>query len=86
MMQAFQHALYINVDDPTNAVIYDAEFVRQLYRDAGLRLYLVRPPPVRGFQWELYARAEAGDHVDFPADEAPTGLARAPPRGPARSA
>lgn len=84
MMQAFQHALYINVDDPTNAVIYDAEFVRELYREAGLRLYLVRPPAVRGFQWELYARREPGEHVDFPPDEAPTGIVRAPERGAGR--
>lgn len=78
MMHSFQHALYISLDDPTNAVIYDYDYVRALYSRAGLRIYRVYPPALRGFQWLIYAKAEAGEHVDFPVDDAPLGLARPP--------
>jgi len=34
MMQAFPNSLYIQLADPTNAVIYDLEFVKVLFRTA----------------------------------------------------
>jgi SAM-dependent methyltransferase len=73
MMQPSQQALYINAGDPTNAVVYDYDYVRKLHTDAGLRIYIARAPGIRGFQWEIYARAESGSHVDFPPDDAPLG-------------
>jgi len=81
MMQAFQNSLYINTDDPTNAVIYDIEFVKLLYREAGLDIYRVDRPGIRGHQWVIYAsrRADVGDYV-FPEDDSAIGLARPPVR------
>lgn len=81
MMQDFQNSLYINTDDPTNAVIYDIEFVKALYRDAGLTIYRIEPPAVRGHQWLIYASKGMG-HVPcpFPEDHADIGLVRPPTR------
>lgn len=79
MMQDFQNALYINLDDPTNAVIYDFTFVRGLFGAAGLTIAQIIPPEVRGFQWILYAvpLGEA-EPAAFPVDDAPIGR-MAPP-------
>lgn len=79
MMQESQNALYINTNDPTNAVIYDIDFVRGLYRGAGLHLYRIEPPAVRGHQWLLYARrGGSGAEPEFPRDTAPLGIVRPP--------
>jgi SAM-dependent methyltransferase len=80
MMQEFQNCLYINPDDLTNATIYDTAFVRRLYRDAGLRMYRVVQPFIRGFQWLIYAEKAPGEDAEFPQDTAPVGLARPPIR------
>jgi SAM-dependent methyltransferase len=79
MMQTFQNSLYINTDDPSNAVIYDMEFVRELYKSSGLGIYKVEPPAVRGHQWLIYAKKGASVcNLEFPEDVAPIGLARPP--------
>ena len=79
MMQEFQNALYINLDDPTNAVIYDLDFARALFRGAGLTIIQVLPPHLRGFQWLLTAvLADGRAEAEFPPDVAPYGLARPP--------
>jgi SAM-dependent methyltransferase len=84
MMQEHQNTLFINEFDVRNAVIYSRDWVRSAAADAGLRLYEVRPPAVRGFHWELRmtpARPEVVD-AEWPIDEAPAGRA-APPMMPA---
>ncbi|ROQ00100.1 methyltransferase family protein [Stella humosa] len=74
MMQDFQNGLYINLDDPTNAVVYDFAFVRATFAAAGLKMVRIIPPEVRGFQWVIYAsRGGPGEAVDFPDDVAPLG-------------
>jgi SAM-dependent methyltransferase len=80
MMQDFQNALYINDADPTNAVIFDRDWLREEARAAGLTICSVVPPPIRGFQWiVIMAPTEAGlPEVPLPADDAPAGRA-APP-------
>jgi SAM-dependent methyltransferase len=79
MMQEFQNSLYINLDDPTNAVIYDLEFAKALFRAAGLTIAKVVPPRLRGFQWRLTAVPRDGrPEAEFPQDMAPYGLARPP--------
>jgi SAM-dependent methyltransferase len=81
MMQTFQNALYINTDDATNAVIYDREFVKSLYRAAGLSISKIIPPGIRGHQWLIYAcRAVISSEPLFPEDSAPIGLTRPPVR------
>jgi SAM-dependent methyltransferase len=53
MMQDFQNALYINDTDPTNAVIFDREWLLAALELRELRIQEVRSPPVRGYHWEL---------------------------------
>ena len=79
MMQDFQNALYIQLRDPTNAVIYDREFVKSLFHAAGLTIVKAIAPQLRGFQWVLVAMPSDGRaHIELPEDDAPTGLARPP--------
>lgn len=85
MLQEFQNALFVNVDDPTNAVIYDREWLRGRLAAAGLVPYGVRAPEIRGFQWSLLLAPSASGRreAEFPADEAPRG-SKPPPVGPPR--
>jgi SAM-dependent methyltransferase len=79
MMQDFQNALYINPDDPWNAVIFDRAWLEASLEALGLGAVRVQPPGVRGFQWELrIRRLSAGEPVvRLPEDRAPFG--RIPP-------
>jgi SAM-dependent methyltransferase len=80
MMQDFQNALYINVEDPTNAVIFDRGWLPAALRSRGLRILAAQPPELRGFQWRLEI-TQGLDSVALPADEAPFGR-KPPPLGP----
>jgi SAM-dependent methyltransferase len=83
MMQEHQNTLFINEHDVRNAVIYDRDWLRSAAADVGLTLRQVRPPSIRGFQWELRFTPSAPGLVeaDWPADEAPVGR-QAPPLMP----
>jgi SAM-dependent methyltransferase len=80
MMQEFQNALYINAVDPTNAVIFDQEWLSERVADAGLMMTRITPPSIRGFQWtiRLERRQEGRQAAVFTDDLAPRGLARPP--------
>lgn len=84
MMHEHQNTLFINEFDVRNAVIYSRDWVRSAASTVGLTLYEVRPPAVRGFQWELrMAQTRPGiADADWPADDAPAGR-EAPPMMPA---
>jgi SAM-dependent methyltransferase len=80
MMQEVQNSLYINPEDPRNAVIYDREWLQKVTRQAGLVITHAYPPEVRGFQWSLVMTpARPGvEAIEIPPDTAPVGLRRAP--------
>jgi SAM-dependent methyltransferase len=79
MMHEFQNALYINLEDPSNAVIFDREWLRGTARELGFVISFVRRPEVRGHQWVvLMTQSKSSAEVAFPADDAPLGLARPP--------
>jgi SAM-dependent methyltransferase len=80
MMHDFQNALYINIDDPWNAVIFDREWLERSLRALGLGVVRVEPPSVRGFQWLLHIRRiSAGEPIlPLPDDHAPIGRVPAP--------
>jgi SAM-dependent methyltransferase len=80
MMQEFQNAIFINHTDPTNAVIFDREWLRRTASRAGLSIVSITPPAVRGFAWiVLMAPQRAGlSEVEFPVDNASAGIVRAP--------
>lgn len=79
MMHDFQNALYINVEDPWNAVIFDREWIEASLRNLDLGVVRAVPPRLRGFQWLLHIRRlSAGESVvPLPEDRAPFG--RLPP-------
>jgi hypothetical protein len=78
-------ALYLNLVDPSSAVVYDRSWVRGLTSELGLALGGFERPKVRGFHWAVvFTPRRAGiKEIEFPADEAPIGLMRPPtlPRG-----
>jgi hypothetical protein len=80
MLQSFQNALYINTIDPSNAVIFNRAWLKSVVQESGLQIVKIDPPGMRGFQWRIHMvhyNSELPD-LDFPADSAPTGLARPP--------
>ncbi|HEV8239393.1 MAG TPA: class I SAM-dependent methyltransferase [Thermoanaerobaculia bacterium] len=79
MMQESQNALFVNAVDPTNAVIYDREWLRRTLREKELAIWRVEQPEVRGFQWRLFL-APLGERpeVELPADSAQPGIRRSP--------
>jgi SAM-dependent methyltransferase len=83
MMQDFQNALYINIEDPWNAVIFDRQWLEASLRNLGLGIIHAVPPTVRGFQWLLHIGrlADGKSVVRLPEDRAPFG--RLPPPIPA---
>ena len=79
MMHDFQNTLYINVEDPTNATIFDREWLQASLHNLGLGVVRAVQPGLRGFQWLLHIRhLSAGEPViAIPEDQAPFG--RLPP-------
>ena len=75
MMHDFQNALYISIEDPWNAVIFDREWLEVSLANLGLGVVRAIPPTVRGFQWLLHIRRlSAGEPtVRLPEDHAPFG-------------
>jgi SAM-dependent methyltransferase len=80
MMQDFQNSLFINEADPSNAVIFDRDWVRSQAKAAGLTITAAAPPTIKGFQWHVEMRPAAAGLVEaeFPPDVAPRGLMRPP--------
>lgn len=75
MMQSFQNALYINLADPTNAVIFDRAWFLAEVESAGLTVTVATPPAVRGYHWEfLIELADASKPMArLPEDDGPFG-------------
>lgn len=86
MMQDFQNALFVNPDDPTNAVIFDRAWLKAQASSAGLRICAATPPSIRGFHWSIYFElaVTGATHVAFAEDDAPVGTAP-PPLMPCRA-
>jgi SAM-dependent methyltransferase len=80
MMQEFQHALYINDVDPTNAVIYDRRWFLETLAELGLKVVVAAPPEVRGYHWVILIthRSHPRPEIELPEDRADAGVARAP--------
>ncbi|MBI1358011.1 MAG: methyltransferase domain-containing protein [Acidobacteria bacterium] len=64
MLAPSQVCLFVNEDDPTNAVIYDWEYLRQAFIDSGFRIRRVRPPGIPGHQWEFLLEVRRDDQPD----------------------
>ncbi|HXU44336.1 MAG TPA: class I SAM-dependent methyltransferase [Thermoanaerobaculia bacterium] len=83
MMQEFQNALFINDVDPSNAVIFDKEWLRKTAAEAGLAFTRIVPPTIRGYQWQVWMTPTRPGlpELDFPPDLAPVAR-KPPPLGP----
>jgi SAM-dependent methyltransferase len=68
-----QNALYINLTEPSNAVIFDRDWVRRTAAEAGLTAVAVTPPELRGYHWVVVMTptGEGVQEAEFPPDEAP---------------
>lgn len=79
MMQEFQNSLYINLKDPTNAVIYDYQWLFNLCQEIGLTPVSAFKPKVKGFQWTVVFRSSALGLTpcDLPEDSNEFGIIRA---------
>ena len=78
-MQDNQNALYINDQDPTNAVVFDTDWLHLALGRRGLAMTRAESPTVRGYHWRVHIRPlSAGvEPVSLPPDYAP--IARRPP-------
>jgi SAM-dependent methyltransferase len=85
MMQDFQNALFINEQDPSNAVIFDERWLLATAAEAGLKLVHARIPKTRGYQWQLLFApcASARREIPLPVDTSRVGRPRRPPLLPA---
>jgi SAM-dependent methyltransferase len=80
MMQEFQNTLFINHEDPTNAVLFDRAWLLRAAAAAGLKLVWAKRPKIRGYQWILVMAhaAHAWPEIPLPQDDGPTGFNRPP--------
>jgi SAM-dependent methyltransferase len=81
-----QHCLYVNDVDPTQAVYYDWEFLRALFREIGFKIVDVAWAEVHGHQ-NMILLAKGGDFRDRADELEPAGTilgygASRPPSGP----
>jgi SAM-dependent methyltransferase len=82
MLNDARNALYVDYEDPSGAVIFAKEWLKQQMARNGLTIYAIEPPSIRGYHWRIFATpARDGVRpVDFPEDDAPQG--RQPPPMP----
>jgi SAM-dependent methyltransferase len=79
MMQTFQNALYINPENPTNAVIVDRNWLLETLLSAGLTVGSATPPTTRGFQWVLDLRHSVPGEISTISEEDEAPLGHNPP-------
>ena len=63
------HALYGSYVDPSAAVVFDRDWVREQAEQCGLTIDRVIPPAIRGYHWQLQLRKSSDAvAVPFPPD------------------
>jgi SAM-dependent methyltransferase len=86
MMQPFQNTLFMNLADPTNAVIYARDWLRIACEEAGFGLLNAQAPVLRGFHWRIAVRklapGEEPPPFELPPDDGPVGSMPAPQMPP----
>lgn len=82
MMQPFQNALFMNLVDPTNAVIFARDWLRLASEQAGFGLFVAHAPALRGFHWRIALRklgpSDEPPSFELPPDDGPIGSMPAP--------
>jgi SAM-dependent methyltransferase len=66
-------AIYVSYQDPTAAVVFERDWLTRTVGEAGLTIYDVVPPPMRGYQWTLLMSPSRPGlrPVQLPVDTAP---------------
>ena len=65
-----QVCLYVNPDDPTNAVVYDRRWFLDALSNCGLSVRLTIPPERPGHQWQVFLdHRRPGQPDEFPTGE-----------------
>jgi SAM-dependent methyltransferase len=79
MLWEGEHGLYSNDRDPTHAALFDRDWVQERVRAAGLTIYSIDPPTVRGYHTVLRMTPTRSGvaAVEIPEDVAPLGGAPA---------
>lgn len=75
MMPDHLNSLYIDCDDPTAAVLFDRRWFVRAMAEAGLVVWQVIPPQIRGYHWSIILRpvTSGAESRELPDDEAPLG-------------
>lgn len=69
-LENWQNTLFVNTEDPTNAVVYDLDWFRGAVREAGLAVRQTVFPGVPGHQWQIFLQKSTGESIDqFPTPE-----------------
>jgi hypothetical protein len=75
MMSPEHSTLYVSYNDPSAAVLFDREWLRNTASAMGLRIFQVIPPGIRGHQWLVLMTSRTDlPEVDLPPDNAPRGI------------
>jgi SAM-dependent methyltransferase len=62
-----RHCLFVDENAPSEAVIFDREWVLEAVRRAGLSVWRTHPPSIAGHQWSVFlTRRSPGTVDDFP--------------------
>ncbi len=79
MMDDSSNALYVSYTDPSAAVMFDRNWVRDTAKSLGLTIFQVIAPSIRGYQWlVLMTRRKDVAEIELPEDTAARGIV--PPR------
>lgn len=79
MMLECDNALYVSYKDPSAAVIFDKQWLRNTAHEMGFKIRGLTAPSVRGHQWTvIMTRRDDVQEPDFPLDDAPKGVVRPP--------
>jgi SAM-dependent methyltransferase len=69
-LESWQHCLFVQTEDPTNAVIYDRQWFLDAVRAAGLVVRETVFPSVPGHQWQVFLeKRKEGSAHNFPSAE-----------------
>lgn len=80
-LHEINNALYVSYVDPSAAVIFDRNWVRNTANEMGLTICKIIPPQFRGYQWVLVMTPKSSvPEVNFPPDTAPR-ASMPPPMG-----
>jgi hypothetical protein len=72
-------SLFTHLTDPSNAVIFDREWLMRALSDRHLRVASAAPPRLRGSQWQLEMQCGTEPSIDLPQGLAPFGRRPPPP-------